>query len=113
MVKKLSDQKCFERIGGKALNKKVIKEFLPQLKNKWEVIDPPAGGKKISYSFKFKTFKEAVAFVSKVADLAESENHHPSIHILYNKVKIVLSTHSVGGLSENDFIVAAKIETFI
>jgi len=69
--------------------------------------------KKINYTFKFKTFKEAISFINKVADLAESENHHPNIHILYNKIKIVLSTHSVGGLSENDFILAAKIEKIV
>ena len=45
-----------------------------------------------------------------VADIAESEGHHPDIHIHYNKVQIELWTHAIGGLSENDFIVAAKIE---
>ena len=102
----LVNKRCVERIGVDPLNKKVIKEFLSQLKNKWEVIE----AEKISHAFKFKTFREAIGFVNKVADLAESENHHPNIQILYNKVKIVLSTHSVGGLSENDFILAAKIE---
>lgn len=86
-----------------------IKNYLPQLKNKWEVIED----KKIAHSFRFKTFKEAIAFVNKIADLAESENHHPNIHILYNKVRIVLTTHIIGGLSENDFIMAAKIENLL
>jgi len=49
-------------------------------------------------------------FVNKVADLAESEGHHPDFHIHYNKVLIELWTHAVGGLSENDFILAAKID---
>ena len=98
-----------ERIGIIPMNKGEINKFLPQLKNKWEVVED----RKISYRFKFKTFKEAIKFVNKVADLAEEENHHPNIHILYNKVKIVLSTHSIGGLSENDFIMAAKIEKLI
>lgn len=106
MIDNLLDKKCIERIGVKAMNGEEIKKYLPQLKNKWEVIED----KKISYPFKFKTFKEAIGFVNKVADLAESENHHPNIYILYNKVKIVLSTHSIRGISENDFILAAKIE---
>ena len=49
-------------------------------------------------------------FVNKVADLAEAEGHHPDIHIFYNKVSLELSTHAIRGLSENDFILAAKID---
>ena len=111
MKTRLTEKKCVPCEGFESpLEMGEIKKYLMQLKNKWEVIDPPAGGKKISHSFKFKTFKEAIAFVNGVADLAESENHHPNIHILYNKVKIVCTTHVIGGLSENDFILASKIE---
>lgn len=60
--------------------------------------------------FKFKNFKEAMAFVNKVAKIAEQEGHHPDITINYNKVSIELFTHTINGLSENDFIVAAKID---
>ena len=59
--------------------------------------------------FKFKNFKEAIAFVNKVAEIAEQEGHHPNISINYNKVAIELWTHAINGLSENDFILAAKI----
>lgn len=59
--------------------------------------------------FKFRDFKKAMEFVNKVADLAESEGHHPDIKIVYNKVQLDLFTHSVGGLSENDFIMASRI----
>ena len=62
----------------------------------------------ITREFKFKNFIEAMQFVNKVADLANSEDHHPDIHISYNKVRLDLTTHSIGGLSMNDFIVAAK-----
>jgi 4a-hydroxytetrahydrobiopterin dehydratase len=57
-----------------------------------------------------KDFKEAITFVNKIAELAEQENHHPDICISYNKVHIELSTHKIGGLSMNDFILAAKID---
>lgn len=67
------------------------------------------GTHKITRQFKFKDFKEAMTFVNKVAELAESEDHHPNIKIIYNKVQLELFTHAVGGLSENDFIMAAKI----
>ena len=62
--------------------------------------------------FTFKDFVRAMKFVNKVAEIAEAEGHHPDIHIHYNKVKLVLWTHDLGGLSMNDFIVAAKIDEF-
>ncbi len=68
------------------------------------------GAKKISKEFIWNNFVEAIQFVNKVADIAEAEGHHPDIHIHYNKVTIELWTHAIGGLSENDFILAAKIE---
>ena len=68
--------------------------------------------KKISKEFKFADFIGAVNFVERVADVAEMEGHHPDIHIFYNKVLLELSTHSIGGLSENDFIVASKINAY-
>ena len=68
--------------------------------------------KKISKEFKFVDFIGAVNFVERVADVAEMEGHHPDIHIFYNKVLLELSTHSIGGLSENDFIVASKINAY-
>ncbi len=65
---------------------------------------------KLRRQFQFKNFKEAIVFVNKVADIAEQEGHHPDIYVFYNKVQIELFTHAVGGLSENDFIMAAKID---
>lgn len=67
--------------------------------------------KKISKAFKFKDFAEALAFTNKVGALAEGEGHHPDIGLHWGKVVITLSTHAVGGLSVNDFILAAKIDT--
>lgn len=65
---------------------------------------------KISKEYKFQDFIGAINFVERVADVAEMEQHHPDIHIFYNKVLLELSTHAIGGLSENDFILAAKID---
>ncbi len=67
------------------------------------------GGSKITKTFTFKNFKQAISFVNKVADLAEREGHHPDIEISWNKVQLTLWTHTIGGLSQNDFIVAAKV----
>lgn len=67
-------------------------------------------GKKIEKKFVFKNFAQAMEFVNKVAEIAESEGHHPDIFVSYNKVTITNYTHKIGGLHENDFILAAKIE---
>jgi 4a-hydroxytetrahydrobiopterin dehydratase len=66
-------------------------------------------GKLITRDFLFKDFKEAMVFVNKVAAIAEGEGHHPDIGVKWNKVKLELSTHAIGGLSTNDFILAAKV----
>lgn len=65
----------------------------------------------IARTFTFKNFKDAIVFVNKVARIAEDEDHHPDIFLHgYKHVTISLTTHAIGGLSENDFIVAAKID---
>lgn len=70
-------------------------------------------GESISVSgvLMFKDFKEAMSFVNNVAGIAEEEGHHPDILIHYNKVTLTLWTHFIGGLHENDFIIAAKINS--
>ena len=60
--------------------------------------------------YTFKDFARAIKFINKVAEIAESEGHHQDIHVHWNLVKLVLWTHDVGGLSENDFILAAKLD---
>ncbi|MBI1967165.1 MAG: 4a-hydroxytetrahydrobiopterin dehydratase [Gemmatimonadetes bacterium] len=65
--------------------------------------------KQLSRTFTFKDFKQAMAFVNRVADVAEAEQHHPDFAIHWNRVELVLWTHSIGGLHENDFVMAAKI----
>ncbi len=62
-------------------------------------------------SYKFTNFREAVTFVNSLAGLAEEEGHHPDICIHYNRVEVEFWTHAIKGLSENDFIMAAKTDT--
>lgn len=64
----------------------------------------------ISKEFKFKDFAEALAFVNKVGRVAEEEGHHPDVQVSWGKVVTELTTHAIDGLSENDFILAAKID---
>ena len=87
------------------MNKEESQKYMSQVLG-WELIED---GKKIAKEFKFKDFKEAMSFINKVAELAENEGHHPDIHIFYNRVCFELWTHAIQGLSENDFIMAAKI----
>lgn len=70
-------------------------------------------GDGISRVFKFKDFKEAMAFVNKVAEVAEAMDHHPDILISYHTVQISVFTHSEGGLTEKDFALAKKINQIV
>ena len=69
----------------------------------WEL-----GDNKLTRRFKFRNFAEAMAFVNRVADLAEAEGHHPDIQISWNRVRLDFTTHAIKGLSDNDFIMAAR-----
>ena len=82
-----------------------LKAYEKQVGEGWSVVDEHH----LERTFKFKDFAEALAFTNKVGGLAEAENHHPDIELSWGKVKITLLTHKIGGLSENDFIIAAKI----
>lgn len=104
----LLKKKCVscEGKGIKAFDRAEAVDYLSQTKD-W-VLD--ADAKKITKEYKFKDFIGAVNFVNNVAGIAEEEGHHPNIQINYNKVLLELSTHSINGLSVNDFILAAKID---
>lgn len=103
----LLKKKCIPCEGGiPPLSPKEFEVFLPSVPS-WSV----ESDRKIEKIFKFETFKDALAFVNKVGEIAESENHHPDIFLFgWNKVKLSLMTHAVDGLTENDFIVAAKVD---
>lgn len=107
MTDSLLEKKCIPCEGTEPpLKAEEIENYMKKLPQPWEVLD----NIKITKKFILTNFKEAIAFVNKVADLAENEGHHPDIFIYYKKVKFELWTHAIGGLSENDFILAAKIE---
>ena len=107
MTNDLHTRRCVSCEGGaEALRPEEVKKYISEVPE-WHA-DPDAA--KIARNFKFKNFTEAMAFLNRVAAIAEEENHHPDMHAYYNKVTLELSTHAIGGLSENDFIVAAKID---
>ncbi len=108
MASELLKKKCVpcEDKNIKPMNRIDVQDYLDEVPG-W-ALDKDA--RKISKEFKFQDFIGAINFVERVADVAEMEGHHPDIHIFYNKVLLELSTHAIGGLSENDFILAAKID---
>lgn len=86
--------------------KEKSEEFLKEI-NQWLLVED----KEIKKSYEFKNFEEAINFINKVAKIAETEGHHPDINLHnYKIVEIKISTHNIGGLSENDFILASKID---
>lgn len=93
---------CTERTA--SLTESQIHRFLEELVG-WS-----KKGLTIEKTYVFKDFKNAMAFVNQVAVLAEQEDHHPDIVVNYNKVILTLWTHVVKGLTDNDFILAAKID---
>lgn len=103
----LAEKKCVACEGNVApFNKEEADVLLKQLNN-WTL---SGDSRWISKEFKFKNFAEALAFVDKVGAIAEGEGHHPDIQLGWGKATIELTTHAIKGLSENDFILAAKID---
>ncbi|MFA4842951.1 MAG: thiol peroxidase [Candidatus Omnitrophota bacterium] len=92
-------------IGSPPLPKERIEQLLLQAKG-WELVDD----KKIVKEFKFKDFTEAKYFLDLVSVIAEGQGHHPTLTLTYNKLKVTLTTHAAGGLTDNDFIMAGIID---
>ena len=103
----LAQQHCIPCEGGTApLDHTDITRFLQNLALQWNVVKDKA----LRREFRFGSYMEAMVFVNDVAAIAEEEGHHPDMGIHFNRVVIELTTHSIDGLSDNDFIVARKIE---
>jgi 4a-hydroxytetrahydrobiopterin dehydratase len=102
--------------GTPALDQRTVALLLAEVPG-WAVRPPrpneDAPTARITKRFKFDDFKGAMAFVGRMAALAEEQAHHPDFCVHYNEVHVTSWTHSVGGLSENDFILAAKIDALI
>jgi 4a-hydroxytetrahydrobiopterin dehydratase len=98
---------CIPCQGGvPALNSSEIIEYKKLVSEQWIVED----SKQLLKEFKFDIYLDAIEFSNKVAILSEDQGHHPFIHINYKIVKIILFTHKINGLHENDFLMASKID---
>ncbi len=107
----LANRKCRACEGGvEPLPASAAQALLADVKG-WELID---GGKAIRKRVRCKHFMDAIGLMQRVAPIAEAEDHHPDLHLTgYRNLTIELSTHAIGGLSENDFILAAKIDALL
>ena len=105
---KLTEQKCVACEGNVTpFNREEVDILLKQIPG-WELSND---GKTVSKKYIYTNFIEALEFINKIGKIAESEGHHPDIHLTnYKHITIDLSTHAIKGLSQNDFILAAKID---
>ena len=106
----INQKKCVPRQGGiPPLNENQINELIPKIDSQWKVID----NIELRKEYVFKSYLDAIKFVNLVAELSEDEGHRPYIHINYKKVIVILFTHKINGLHENDFILASKCDLLI
>jgi 4a-hydroxytetrahydrobiopterin dehydratase len=107
-VKELSASRCVPCEGGvPPLTPARVKLLCKQLHEDWRVAED---SRSLKRSYKFKDFYRTMSFVNAVAHVANSEDHHPDLQVGYNYCRLTFTTHSIGGLSHNDFICAAKID---
>jgi 4a-hydroxytetrahydrobiopterin dehydratase len=103
----LAQKKCVACEGGMPPLNTVEAEVLLKQLSGWELT---SDARVLTKRFTCKDFAEALAFVNDIGRIAESEGHHPDLELGWGKVVVSLTTHAIGGLSENDFIVAAKVD---
>jgi 4a-hydroxytetrahydrobiopterin dehydratase len=103
----LADRKCVPCRGDTPpLKGEMLREYHSELGDHWEVTNE----QRLDRTYKFKNFRQALDFTIRVGEVAESINHHPDIYLSWGQVKLTLWTHKIGGLSEADFILAAKAD---
>ena len=107
MVNELAKMDCVPCKGGvPPLKGRELQKMEERLGGGWSTVDQHH----LEKEFPFKNFREALAFTNQVGELAEAQGHHPDIYLAWGKVKITIWTHKIDGLTESDFILAAKVE---
>ena len=107
MSANLSQKKCIPCRGGvPPLTGEDLKPLLAQLEDDWSIV----AEHHLERVFRFADFRGALAFTNQVGELAEREQHHPDIRLAWGKVKLRIWTHKIDGLTESDFILAAKVD---
>lgn len=108
---RLSNKKCIPCEGGAdPLTRDAVRDLQQALHDDWQLSD---GGKWLTRKFDFERFTQTMGFVNAVAWIAESEDHHPDMEVSYRFCVVKWTTHAIDGLSENDFICAAKVDRLV
>ena len=108
---RLTEQKCAPCEGGvEPLSAEAAGNLMTQLDADWALNDAAS---EIARTYKFKNYYQTMAFVNALAWIAHREDHHPDLEVGYNRCHVRYSTHAIGGLSQNDFICAAKIDALL
>jgi 4a-hydroxytetrahydrobiopterin dehydratase len=111
-MEKLREQQCEAcRVGAPLVSSKEIADFREQIPD-WEILTAE-GDERLSRTFKFRNFAEALVFTNQVGQLAEAEGHHPAILTEWGKVTVQWWTHKIKGLHRNDLIMAAKTDALL
>jgi len=106
-MSELAEKECVPCKGGvPSLKGQALTDLRHELGSGWQVINEHH----LEKEFTFKNFRDALAFTNKVGELAEANKHHPDLYLAWGRVKVTLWTHKIDGLSESDFILAAKID---
>lgn len=107
MVNNLAEKRCIPCSGGvPPLKGESLTSLHRQLDAGWQLIDEHH----LERNFKFKNFRQALDFTNRVGELAEEQGHHPDIYLSWGKVSLTVWTHKIDGLTESDFIFAAKVD---
>ena len=107
MSNELARKQCIPCRGGvPPLKGKELEKLHHQLDGGWQLIDEHH----LKRNFKFKNFRQALDFTNRVGELAEEQGHHPDIYLSWGKVGLTVFTHKIDGLTESDFIFAAKVD---
>ena len=111
MATPLAERHCAVcRPGTPTLANDQVLVLLKELKDGWTADTAPEGHRLLTRTFKFKGFMPGVRMVDSIAEIAEAEGHHPDLHLAYGSLRVDLTTHAVNGLTDNDFVLAAKID---
>ena len=107
MTSHLAKKECKPCDGGTpALKGDALKQMQNQLNGGWKLLNE----QRLEKEFKFPDFRHVLEFVNRVGDIAEEQNHHPDIYFTWGQARIQIWTHKINGLTESDFVLAAKIE---
>ena len=110
MTTNLAKKQCVPcKKGTRPLTGNNLEALKKQLNGNWQVVNEHH----LEKEFAFKNFRQALAFTNQVGELAEAQGHHPDIYLAWGKVRLTIWTHTIDGLTESDFILAAKIDELV